>query len=564
MSQDLNLNSIAFQNQLRSKPLRENFTDIQTQFNLLRSEVNATIASTASEVTSARDGFTTLSENINARSIFNNGIATGGEVTAQGTPDNTVHINTGSGICPNGIGVEWVGADSNTIGVALKPRYNVAVINSDDTLSIELGGTADDPVLPTISTTQRPLASWLQGTSGTVTVSNSDIKDARQQGCMYKNKWYWKIQDAVDSVTSTIGGEIYIGAGNYYEDVDLSGLSNIALIFDNHANLYRPSDSNYAIQCINTVGSTQTNVKILGGNLYGNSKQGNKELMKIEYTDNFFLDNILFDGNTSSTATDKNLSINQCNNCIIGKIMPLNSTGTIDFATVNVANSTQIRSVFSNFVQEDFTANGTFSVPYDVTKVYVSMVGGGGAGFGDNPSGGFPAGGGSGSVAYQCALDVTAGNDMAVVVGAGGAGSTSGTGADGQSSSFGVISATGGKAAEGSTGGNGGAWNIEALWRRNGRIGGSDNGNGQNQIGFYGADFTGGAGATASGGGAAGLFGNGADGVGALRQDGNDADNNTGAGGSGAGESATGNLYRGGNGGSGRVIIEYTTSLLDI
>ncbi len=56
-SSDLNLNSVGFQNQLRSKPVRENFTDIENNFNALRAEVYASIASTASFSASIRACF---------------------------------------------------------------------------------------------------------------------------------------------------------------------------------------------------------------------------------------------------------------------------------------------------------------------------------------------------------------------------------------------------------------------------------------------------------------------------------------------------------------------------
>lgn len=346
-STDLNLKSILFQDTLRSKPVRENFIDIQNNYNALRSEVYASIASTASEVVSARDGFDNLSDNINARKIWGGGVATGGIVTAQGTPGNTVYISTGAAICPNGVGVEWGGASSNTIAVITKPRYLVAVINSDDTLSLELGGTADDPILPVLGRTQRALGIVYQNTASPAVINNSDIRDARRQGCLYNNQYYWKIQDAVNDVTGTIGGTINVGPGNYYEDVDIKSKSNLTLDFDNDANLYRVADANYAIQCINTAGSLQTNVKIKGGSLWGNGKAGNKELFHAEYIDSLFVDDVIFDGNTAGTAAYLNMFLENCNEYRVDRNLFFGTTGDIDYASVHASSGTGAEIVSS-------------------------------------------------------------------------------------------------------------------------------------------------------------------------------------------------------------------------
>jgi microcystin-dependent protein len=177
MSNDLNLNSIIYQSALRSKPIRENFTDIQNNFNLLRAEVYASIASTASEVVSARGGFSALIDNINVRSIYGYGVNTGGVITQSGTPNNTVLFSAGNGICPDGSGVSWLGGTSATIGVVTKPRYGVAVINNDSSFAIEWGATATSPSVPLTSSSQLPLASIYQNTTSPVIITDSLINN---------------------------------------------------------------------------------------------------------------------------------------------------------------------------------------------------------------------------------------------------------------------------------------------------------------------------------------------------------------------------------------------------
>jgi hypothetical protein len=588
-SQDLNLNSILFQNQLRSKPIRENFTDIQNNFNALRAEVNAGIASTASEVTSARDGYDTLSKNINARQVWGGGVATGGVVLAQGTPNNTVYVNTGAGICPNGVGVEWDGASSNTVAAVTKPRYIVAVVNSDNTLSLELGATADDPFLPPLTNTQRALGIIYQGTASPAVFNNSDIKDARRQGCLYNDKYYFKINDAVNDVLSTLGGKIEIGAGHYYEDVDLKGKSNLELRFNTDANLYRIADSNYAIQCLNTASSVQTNLKIKGGNFDGNGKQGNKELIKIDYTDELTILGSKFDNNNNSTATYINLTLDNCNDFLVDNISLFDGVGSIDRQTANATASNNIKgnTQAETFHSETFTSSGIFYVPWNVKRVVVTLWGGGGGGGGSSNNGLGAGGGGSSESIYRYSTEVTPNATIAVTIGSGGAGGASGSaGSNGGVTSFGsLVNANGGLGGaagvdDNNDGGNGGsAFNSGGIGSSQGgaategtqkvySLGGSGGGCGDDLIGgtlysatnggsMVGVDdtyYSGGV-ADSGGGGAAGFNGNGATG-GALDLNGSSASANSGAGGGGSGEDIGGSPS-GGAGGSGGCIVEW-------
>jgi hypothetical protein len=345
-STNLDLKSITYQDQLRSKPVRENFTDVQNNFNALRTEVYASIASTAAEVVSARDGFSNLSDNINVRSVYGAGIATGGLVTAAGTPNNTVLITGGSGIVPNGAGVDWNAATSNTIAAVTKPRYVVAVINSDNSLALELGGTADDPILPTLAKTQMPLGGFLQSTAATVVINDSDIWDMRRQGVTFNGKYFHKVQDAVYEANGTVGGTIQVGPGRYYESIDLSGKSNLELSFDQAAVVYRPDDDSECIKCVNATTSESTNITISSANLKGNSKTGNSELLKFAFVDSFYVRDSIFDSNVSSTASYPNMKINNCDNFKMSGNQFLNSAGDFDTTTYNISTCT-------NYVTDD-------------------------------------------------------------------------------------------------------------------------------------------------------------------------------------------------------------------
>jgi len=178
MSQDLNLNRITYQSNLRSKPIRENFIDIENNFNALRSEVYASISSTASEVTSARDNFSNLSDNIHIRKVRENDFESYSYCTATSPASMKVRVLAGSGII-NGIGVSWNSATSATLSnpSSGQHRLDLVVVNTDNSVSIVAGtptATSNDPAWPSIATTQEQLAAiyLTAGTSGLIKDAN--------------------------------------------------------------------------------------------------------------------------------------------------------------------------------------------------------------------------------------------------------------------------------------------------------------------------------------------------------------------------------------------------------
>lgn len=179
MSSELNLNTISYQDAIRSKQLRENFTDIQNEHNLLRNEFYASVASTASEVTNARNGFSALVTNIEARKKFGNVIVLNTDYKVTAYSGLKTKIAKGSGIV-DGKGV--YSATYATAGVTKpasgKKRYDCWVVGSDSARSIISGtATTGTPVYPSIASTEMVVSDWIiYATTNTLSVH---IKDRR-------------------------------------------------------------------------------------------------------------------------------------------------------------------------------------------------------------------------------------------------------------------------------------------------------------------------------------------------------------------------------------------------
>ena len=286
---------------------------------------------------------------------------------------------------------------------------------------------------------------------------------------------------------------------------------------------------------------------------------------------------------------DVNGSINVNNNKITNLIMPTTSSdaatkGYVDAATQGIGKS---RSQY-------FTSNGTFTVPDNVSLVWVTAWGGGGGGGGSihtiyREGGG---GGAGGSIIYKYPVTVTPGEVINVIVGTGGTGGTGNytSGGDGGNTSFGsyltVIGGGGGKiGVEGVKGGKGGSSDcsiggaggtstngngVDASARTGTTdtihfyyICGSGGGGGSHDNGYSGDGLDllpyknggGGAGSYSGGGGGAGFKGDGGKGGDYSNQTGGSAPPNSGAGGGGG--SPSGSTGDGGAGGSGGLIVEW-------
>ncbi len=194
---------------------------------------------------------------------------------------------------------------------------------------------------------------------------------------------------------------------------------------------------------------------------------------------------------------------------------------------------------------QPFTASGTFVVPQGVTRLRVTVIGGGGAGgtHATIPSGG----GGAGGQAITILTGMTPGTSVPVTVGAGGValtGGATGSGGVGGTSSFGVyLSATGGQ------GGGGGSVSTTAA----GGGGGSGVGGLINYAGSMGTDSI----IPAARGGDGGGPGGGRGTTGLVAGIAAPGYGGGGGGGGASSTSGTGTGASGGNGGAGLVIVEY-------
>jgi hypothetical protein len=258
-----------------------------------------------------------------------------GEYTISNVTTNTfdiVGVDSGdtSGSCEFSRYTGTLTAPTNT-------RYDLVVINSDGSLSVTAGLDDTDPVYGSISSAQRPLAK-LELTSSTTSLTTSDIQEIKNQGCIVTNnqdgvKWYFDIQSGIDSLDSTLGGKVTVNGGFYYEEVDLSAQSNIDLEMQIDTIIYRIDDSSVCIKSDNGSGTEESNIMITGGQLNGNSKAGANELIYIDYTDVLQINDLIMDTNSSSTATEKELYIHNCDNINVNLINGTYSEFSIDDLT---------------------------------------------------------------------------------------------------------------------------------------------------------------------------------------------------------------------------------------
>ena len=199
---------------------------------------------------------------------------------------------------------------------------------------------------------------------------------------------------------------------------------------------------------------------------------------------------------------------------------------------INIASSVNTFTLdYSTPGQAEYTTAGTYSwtAPAEVYVVSVVAIGGGGGGNSQNGAGG--AGAGGGGLGYKNGIPVIPGQSYTVVVGSGGTGAVSASGADGGNSYFINSSTVAG------LGGSGGTFGSAAS-------GGSYVGDGGGAGGSVAATTS--ASDATGGGGAGGYSGDGGNG-GAINTAGS-AGTGGGGGGGGAGGSSD---YAGGGGGVG-------------
>ncbi|MEP3485474.1 MAG: glycine-rich domain-containing protein [Sneathiella sp.] len=134
-----------------------------------------------------------------------------------------------------------------------------------------------------------------------------------------------------------------------------------------------------------------------------------------------------------------------------GQISLIEGSGAVKIGTALAANrflldinsSGSSGFLFTN--SQTFLANGTFTAPKDIILMRVFALGGGGGGGGTSAAPANGGGGGHGGWNTITLFNITAGTSLPVTVGAGGIGGSSSTaGTDGGSSGFGGVQIAGG------------------------------------------------------------------------------------------------------------------------
>ena len=275
---------VSFQSDGDSYPIRQAFSVHRSAINDNQNQLtNIETVGSGAEIVAARDYADSVQErNRYASKAVGNVVIQGLTVAAQSTPDMTVQVSSGQAVVNGVLCYKSSSSNSNTITTPTTARYDVVVINSDNTLSVVIGNDSADRILPAIAITQRPLA-ILSLTSADTTITSSNIIPCKKQGCLaFDNedtvRWFFRIQDAIDVIDNTLGGVVEVFPGLYPEEADFSDKNNFQLIGRGLPRILRPDDVRYCIKAVST-GGTVSNVTVRGFHLDGNSKAGTNEML---------------------------------------------------------------------------------------------------------------------------------------------------------------------------------------------------------------------------------------------------------------------------------------------
>lgn len=194
MSILVQLKQIIFHSDLVSKPVRDNFADIENALNNLQDQFNAILtAASGAEVVNARDYHAVLRDRIRSggQALKRNTLITGGVVTINGGDTAKVDISAGEAII-NGVGCKWSAQTSAAISPTSSGNHRVAVVvaNSDNTISILDGGDfdeiTDDPLFPSIADSQLSLYALYISDAGIVDLTE-EIYKLKEDDPFYPN-----------------------------------------------------------------------------------------------------------------------------------------------------------------------------------------------------------------------------------------------------------------------------------------------------------------------------------------------------------------------------------------
>lgn len=145
------------------------------------------------------------------------GVVTGGEVTAQGSPDMTVAVAAGTVRVGQTVVDVTAGNATITTAHATNPRFDLVVVNNSGTKSVTAGTAAASPVFPAIPANSVVLAAVYVPANDTAIASNQ-IVDKR----VLVNNTVWTrrlgTQHALASTTATEVTELQhtLSAGTYH------------------------------------------------------------------------------------------------------------------------------------------------------------------------------------------------------------------------------------------------------------------------------------------------------------------------------------------------------------
>lgn len=296
--------NIDFQSDVDSFPLRENFNILKNKTNeVIDGLASVSIGTTNAETTAARPYHTSIKERLDSMNTGINRMKTGGAVTMTGAQQATAAA--GEALI-KGIDVKFALAVFSSIPFAPsgQVRYDVIVVNSDNTVSRVAGTASATAVLPAVSVTQRPLAVL------TCTNSNITAADAREQGVIYKKggelKWAWLLGGAI-SDKGTEDGDFFIYKGNYREAEIVHLNTNYqAFYFDSGAVFNSRGGAN----AIFTIGVRK---KLTGGRFIGS---GGKYTIRMQNNDIAIKSCIISGGN----AAHRDLVLNGAENATVSDV----------------------------------------------------------------------------------------------------------------------------------------------------------------------------------------------------------------------------------------------------
>jgi len=328
------ISEITNQSDLISKHVRDNFTNLKNKTNEVIDDLAAvSIGTTNAETTAARPYHTSLKERLDSiQSGQYPYVKTGGVVT-ESTP-NAMTVDVAAGEAKiNGIDVKWPALTSGSVSAPITyNQYAIVVATTSGLPTIVTTVETANPVYPGLASTQMPLA-IITLTPGMTTITNSDIIDARGQGCIYweegRHKYQWKIQDAIDDLSS--GGNIFIGNGIYRETLTYD--DNQLLVFSGNAVLKNPvGGSTINFKDIDI--STKSNSSIKWN--YGFNSSDNIETIGINSSEintaTLSATGVISTTSSASPAVNvpngttitKNLSVNSGTTGITGTMLPVN------------------------------------------------------------------------------------------------------------------------------------------------------------------------------------------------------------------------------------------------